>query len=239
LSDWFQKLYEDRESFEDLEEELAYRERQWALTHREVEDLCGLLSLPPGAMILDAFCGNGRHALCLARMGYPVAGVDTARSRIGFAHRWAREWGVKAFFAVGDARDLPLGRAFDAVVVLGGSFTHTPAWQDNVALLRELGRVLKPGGVFLIDNPNPIRFWRVRYPDASRDEEARLSHYDLPLGAGRTAGFVRYHAAKRLGGLCEEAGIGVTQILGNRLGEPYGPDSPRLILVGHAGSMAM
>jgi SAM-dependent methyltransferase len=236
VPDWFHRLYEARESFEGPEEEQAFRLKQEALTRDEAAGLCRLLSLAPGARLLDAFCGNGRHAVSLARRGYRVLGVDTARSRIGFAQRWAREEAAAAWFVVADARALPLTGGFDAVLVLGGSFTHCPDWGGNVALLRGLGRVLGPGGVLLIDNPNPFRFWRIQNPQAGPQEEAALSHYDFPLGTGDKAGAVRYYTAPRMAELFEEAGLQVTGTLGGRDGHPYGLQSPRLIVTGRVGA---
>ena len=230
--DWYHRLYEGREAFDDLEEEQAYRERQKALTRPEAEALCRLLGLPNGSGVLDAFCGNGRHATALAARGFEAVGLDTSFSRIAFAQRWARDEGLSAAFVVGDARAIPLRGPFDAVLILGGSFSHCLDWGENIALLRGLRDLLVPGGLLLIDNPNPLRFWRVQNPTASAAERAALPYYDLPLGTKHAAGFVRYYCPQGMSRLFEDAGLKITRIHGDRAGESYSPDSPRMVTMG-------
>ena len=55
-------------------------------------------------------------------------------------------------FVQGDARQLPFeDREFDAVLCLGNSFGYFTSAGDDRKVLREVARVLKPGGVFLLD----------------------------------------------------------------------------------------
>jgi SAM-dependent methyltransferase len=229
---WFHRLYEGRESFDDKEEERAYREKQRALTNQEANDLVQLLKLASGSRILDAYCGNGRHAILLAQRGFHVIGVDSAFSRIAFARNWARDEGIDALFLVADARAPCLQGVFDAVLVVGGSFTHCLEDEENIALLTGLRAVLRPGGVLLIDNPNPVRFWRIQNPEGTLAEQEALRYFDLPLGDGKAAGFVRYHSPVELKRLFHEAHLEVQGIFGTRSCEPYSSESPRMILVG-------
>jgi SAM-dependent methyltransferase len=232
--DWFHRLYEGRESFDEKEEEKAYREKQRALTQQEARDLRSLLRLAPGAKILDAYCGNGRHAIALAKSGFEVVGVDIALSRITFAKRWARDDGTNAAFVVADAKALCFRPAFDAVLVLGGSFTHFLKEEENIALLRVLRAALRPGGILLIDNPNPVRFWRIQHPHGPTSEQKALPYFDLPLGSGEFSGHVRYYSADEMKRLFQNADLLVQSILGNREGKPHSLDSPRTIIIGRA-----
>jgi SAM-dependent methyltransferase len=225
-------LYEGREYFSCEEEEIAYRAKQRALSSSEVEAIDRLLELAPGSKILDAYCGNGRHAVELARRGYEVVGFDTSMSRIAFAQRWAADEGVSASFLVADTRAPSLICAFDAIVILGGSFTHCLDEAENIALLRGLREPLRSGGLLLIDNPNPFRFWRLRHPESSAPLSEQLNHFDMPLGVGEASGFVRYYGADEMARLFREAGLRVKEIFGDRMGNPYDKESPRLILLG-------
>src|SRR5262249_61837515 len=78
-------------------------------TEQEVAFLVDALALTPGARVLDAGCGPGRHALALARRGFDVVGVDLSSDFIRLARESAVELGVADHtrFDVADVRDLP------------------------------------------------------------------------------------------------------------------------------------
>ena len=48
-------------------------------TEDDVAFLVRTLDLAPGARILDAGCGTGRHSIALARRGFCMTGVDCSR----------------------------------------------------------------------------------------------------------------------------------------------------------------
>ncbi|HVO28072.1 MAG TPA: class I SAM-dependent methyltransferase [Candidatus Margulisiibacteriota bacterium] len=107
------------------------------------------------ARILDLGCGTGQLAARLARRvpHGTVLGVDPADEMIRVARRQQRRRNLS--FEVGSSDALPAeARTFD-VVVSTISFHH---WSRPVESLREIARVLRPGGRLLIldfcrDNP--------------------------------------------------------------------------------------
>jgi SAM-dependent methyltransferase len=230
--DWYSKLYKGREFFADRDEEKAYREKQKGFTRPEVQSFCRLLGLAPGSKILDVYCGNGRHAVELAQKGFKVVGIDISFSRISFAHNWARDEGAGATFLIGDAQALPLRQTFEAVLILGGSFTHWQEEETNISLLQGFRKVLKPGGLLLIDNPNPLRFWRIQHPEGTLAKERKVLYFDLPLGQGETSGYVRYYGIETMKRLLQKAAMEAGAICGDRTGRPYSFDSPRMIVIG-------
>lgn len=230
--DWFHALYEGRETFDSLEEELAYREAQSALTRSEAVQIKELLDLQAGHRVLEAFCGNGRHSVILAGLGVRVVGLDLAKSRVAFASRWARDQEVPAFFLVGDATNLPVRAKMHAVLVLGGSFSHMAHWETDLGFLRKLKEILTPGGKLLIDNPNPVRFWSLQNPHKQLSAPEELPWFDLPLTSSQGPGHVRYWGARFISMMLEEAGFVEVKLLGDREGNPYNGQSPRLISIG-------
>ncbi len=52
-------------------------------TAQEVAGVMTLLDLQPGARILDLCCGQGRHAVPLARAGYRMIGLDRSTYLLG------------------------------------------------------------------------------------------------------------------------------------------------------------
>jgi D-alanine-D-alanine ligase len=60
--------------------------------------------------------------------------------------------GLKITFKEGDARKLPFpADTFDVVMILGNSFGYFESNEDDIMILKEVFRVLKPDGTFLID----------------------------------------------------------------------------------------
>jgi ubiquinone/menaquinone biosynthesis C-methylase UbiE len=94
--------------------------------------------------VLDVGCGGGRLTVALARAGAAVTGADTSLERLEQARRRAGEAGVELELVEADF-DVPLpfpDEAFDGVT----SRLALMAARDPVATLRELRRVLEPGG---------------------------------------------------------------------------------------------
>ncbi|MFP5417355.1 MAG: class I SAM-dependent methyltransferase [Actinomycetes bacterium] len=103
---------------------------------------------PLAELVLDVACGSGAMSRELARPGRTVIGVDLAEAELRMAaSRSAGPW-VRA-----DALRLPLAEAsVDAVVSSMGAVVIQPADQ----LFAEVGRVLRPGGVFAFTAPTVL-----------------------------------------------------------------------------------
>jgi SAM-dependent methyltransferase len=108
--------------------------------------------LPERARVLDLACGYGRVTVPLAVDGYAVSGIDLSPDLIGAARNRAQEAGVEIDFRIGSMTGLPYADAsFDAVVCLWSSFHELLEEDEQTAVLRELRRVLAPGGFGLIE----------------------------------------------------------------------------------------
>lgn len=103
--------------------------------------------------VLDLACGYGRVAIPLARAASRrVTGIDLDPALIRAAKAAARQAGVRARFDVGDMRELPYGDAsFDLVLCLWSSFQHLLTRRDQLRCLREVHRVLRPGGAAAVE----------------------------------------------------------------------------------------
>ncbi|BER92390.1 MAG: D-alanine-D-alanine ligase [Candidatus Atribacteria bacterium] len=123
------------------------------LTRTEVDVILEILQPSPDAAILDLCCGQGRHSLELARRGYTgVCALDRSRYLIQKAKNQARKEGLNVAFKEGDARKLPYpDESFDYVLLLGNSFGYFESIRDDILVLREVMRVLKPMGKVFID----------------------------------------------------------------------------------------
>lgn len=105
--------------------------------------------VPPASKVLDVGCGTGEMAARLMRRGYEVWGLDITDAMI----RYARERCGSDRFRVGDMEHLPFpAHTFDAVVCLG----VIEYLDKDERALREIWRVLKPGGTAVVSTPSAI-----------------------------------------------------------------------------------
>jgi ubiquinone/menaquinone biosynthesis C-methylase UbiE len=122
--------------------------------------------------VLDVGCGPGQFTLMAAEYlpGAEIWGIDLAPTMIELARAHAREAGAgRVRFQVADAAALPFpDGTFDAVMSTG-SIKH---WPDPVAGLREIHRVLVPGGRAFVAEMN-----RMAPPAAIGAQRRRLRHW--------------------------------------------------------------
>ena len=123
------------------------------LTRQEIEMFVKILNLSAEDKILDLCCGQGRHSLELATRGFAnVEGIDRSRYLIQKARQSAKKDGLEVKFREGDARKLPYATdAFDIVLILGNSFGYFETINDDLRVLKEAFRILKPRQQALID----------------------------------------------------------------------------------------
>jgi SAM-dependent methyltransferase len=122
------------------------------------------LKVPAGGRVLDAGCGQGRHAFALCRGGSNVVALDsngndlTEVETMFAAMRQAGEVpeGTWARTLRGDVRALPFSDgAFDAVI-LAEVLEHI---SEDTQVIAEVARILRPGGVLAVTVP---RWWPER-----------------------------------------------------------------------------
>ena len=123
------------------------------LTRQEIDAFVKILNLSPDDKILDLCCGQGRHSLELGKRGFKnVEGIDRSHYLIQKARQSAKKDNIEVKFREGDARKLPFTHdAFDVVLILGNSFGYFETINDDLRVLKEVFRVLKPRGRVLID----------------------------------------------------------------------------------------
>jgi D-alanine-D-alanine ligase len=123
------------------------------ITKAEVDLFSEILRLSPEDKILDLCCGQGRHYLELAKRGFNnVEGLDRSHYLIQKAKLQAKKEGLPIKFREGDGRKLLIPPdTFDVVMILGNSYGYFETVQDDLRVLREVFRVLRPWGRVLID----------------------------------------------------------------------------------------
>lgn len=109
-----------------------------------------LAGVEPGADVLDAPCGFGRHTIALARAGFRAVGVDRSQALLAEARRRAggERWPK---WTHADYRELPFAEAsFDAALNLFTSLGYLGD-EEDVKVLAAIRRVLRPGARLVLE----------------------------------------------------------------------------------------
>jgi SAM-dependent methyltransferase len=225
-------------------------------TEAEVEAVVERLDLAPGARLLDLCCGQGRHAVPLAQLGYRVTGLDLSRPLLDRAAALAADHGQRVGLVQADMRRLPFADAsFDAVLNLFNAFGYLEDDAQDELVLGEVARVLRPGGRFLQELANRealVRGWHDSDVTRTGDGLVVLQERTLNLRSGRER--VRYtlldpdgrrttrehamrlYALTELEAMLGRAGLELLAVHGDLDGGPLELDSSFLVtLSGRAG----
>jgi cyclopropane fatty-acyl-phospholipid synthase-like methyltransferase len=214
-------------------------------TQLDLELLVETLEFGPGDRLLDVFCGYGRHALSLARMGARVTGVDISEEYIAELQKEAGKLpltAVQGDFLQLTNVDLGADALFDAGYCLGNSFSFFPR-PDMLAFLTRIGTLLKSGGRFLAhsemiaesvlpdyqarnwqpigDDGDPILFL---VENGYEPLESRIDSHLTYVRNGVTQTRLAKHYVYTLAELCRlfhEAGFAVIGCYGTVDGNPY------------------
>lgn len=226
---------------------LVYRHRNRAAADREVQWAAERLHLNQEDQVLDLCCGTGRHSIALDELGFNVTGIDL--SPVLLKHAKASSQGRDIRYIRGDMRRLPFEEdCFDAVFNLFTSFGYFIEDAENQQVLREIRRVLRPDGRFIIDYLNRTAVEKNLVPKSEREEsgtrilekrwidgdyvrkEITLTDAD---GRRHYQERVKMYTREQMVTMMEQAGLMVEDVYGDFEGHPYNAEnSPRMIFVG-------
>lgn len=143
FSNWFDSPYYH----------ILYAKRDEAEAANFIRALQHKLQIPTGAKVLDAACGNGRHAKTLEEVGFSVQGFDLSPSNIRQANVFASQ---NLTFFVHDIRQaVPEQGSFDVVFNFFTSFGYFDDKADNAKSFQAFAAALKQGGILVVDFLNP------------------------------------------------------------------------------------
>lgn len=218
---------------------------------REAAFAVRALNLTPGQRVLDLCCGQGRHALPLARQGCRVTALDLSAVYLALAKQAAREAGVKLEPVRADMRQIPFTARFDAVINMFSSFGYLETEQEDARVLDAIARALKPGGRALLDLLN--RDWVVANYETEdshtgADGTLYLEHRYLDLETSRNhvtftvvapdgsrrdviGHHIRLYTLREVRGMLDAAGLSYEGVYGGYDGEPYSIGTRRMIVV--------
>jgi SAM-dependent methyltransferase len=120
------------------------------------ESDAGLLGELSGRRVLEVGCGSAPCARWLATQGAWVVGLDLSAGMLRHAAQAARETGLPVPLVQADAGRLPFAdSSFDLAC---SAFGAVPFVADSAAVMREVARVLRPGGRWVFAVTHPLRW---------------------------------------------------------------------------------
>ncbi|MFH1202753.1 MAG: class I SAM-dependent methyltransferase [Candidatus Omnitrophota bacterium] len=128
----------------------AYRDMGY-IRHKDY--ILHLLNVKKDEKILDVGCADGPMMTYCGLLGAEVYGVDISSEYIEKVNIYLKKYSLKGQAIEGDARKLRFADNFFDKVISSDFFEHM-CEEDNISVLKEMKRVLKPGGIIVIKTPN-------------------------------------------------------------------------------------
>jgi len=215
----------------------------------EIDQLEARLAIQPPQRILDLPCGQGRHAIELARRGYDVTGVDLSPFMLKVAEERARAEGVRVRWLAGDMRQVIAGGRFDVVLNLFTSLGYFADEADDQKAVRAASAMLVPGGRFVLELINGERVM-ARFQErewftvgqAAVVERRSLDRSARRMVVERTVTrpdetevnlhAIRLYQGRDIEAMLWAAGFGRVDLYGDWSGEPLTSESLRILAVG-------
>ena len=153
--------------------------------------------------VLDVAAGTGHVTFVLASMGFDVTALDLTEAMIRVAKKNLHEQNLRASFFIGSALQLPFSNeSFDLVV--STRFLHLWPCEKQKIILKEMARVLIPGGILIVDFDN---WWHKNLLSLP------IFIYQKLTGTGRKVGEY-YNTPKKTIRMAESVGIRIDEIHG-------------------------
>ncbi len=213
----------------------------------DVAAIVKLLDLTSPMQILDLACGFGRHANRLAALGHDVTGVDFMPGFLDIARADAEQMGVQVTYLQEDMRHINYSEKFDRALILFATFGFFDD-DDNLRVIKNLARALKPGGLLAFDTNNrdvvlkslpPFNF-------IEKDDNLMVRHssFDMLTGRWNSQRIVmrngvkkykpssrRLYSATEARDLLIAAGLTVHRIYGGWQGQPLSTESTAMVVI--------
>jgi len=225
-----------------------FSEKRFLETPHQVDRILALTS-PRGKSVLDLCCGPGRCSIALAKQGFSVCGVDRTTYLLEKARKRAKSERVSVEWIQADMRNFVRPNRYDLALNVFTSFGYFSDRRQDVAVLENVFKSLRRGGVFFMDMMGKEVLARTFQP-ASADSlpdgamiveqreivddwrRIRTTWTIIRNGAARQYSFsLNLYSGQELRESLEHVGFVEVKLYGSLDGDPYGVAARRLIAV--------
>ncbi|MBW2092864.1 MAG: class I SAM-dependent methyltransferase [Deltaproteobacteria bacterium] len=235
MPEWFENDSFWRELFPYL-----FPKERFDAAEEEMTKALSLLKFK-GKSILDLCCGPGRHSIALAKRGFKVTGID----RTSFFLKKAKERARKEE----DMRNFVRENAYDLVISMFTSFGYFDRQEEDLKVLQNIYRSLKPEGACLIDLMGKEIVAKIFHPTTSQkmpngtilverheifDNWTRIRNEWILINEERARSFKFHHtlySGQELKDRLKQAGFQQVRLFGDLEGSEYGLEARRLVAV--------
>lgn len=194
---------------------------------KDVGFLIDVLNLKKKDKILDLACGHGRHILELKKRGYNIEGLDFSSYLLKIARNTAQRANLQIKFYKQDIHNINLKIKYDKIFLFFSEFGLFDA--DKV--LKNISKVLKTNGLFLLDCDNVFRLIQYLIKHHNTPYKFDFTNMELREKQKNSQG-VRYYIVPELKTLFQNNGLKIISIYGNYAKESLNINSKRIVLVG-------
>jgi ubiquinone/menaquinone biosynthesis C-methylase UbiE len=153
IQEFFDCLAIDRDMNLERDPILAYEQKMRA------KAVLSYLKPSVNETILEIGCGNGRDLVLIAKSCKNIAGIDYSPEMVAQAAKKILHYSIEnATVAYGNATDLKFDDASFDKVLCSEVVEHIPDWEQAI---KEISRVLKPGGKLVLSTPNNRSFYGI------------------------------------------------------------------------------
>ncbi len=156
------------------------------------------------ARVLDIGCGSGMISAYYCKQGARVYGVDISEEMIGQARIFLDSLGCRAELNTGNAARLSYDDGYFDVITCISVIEWIDADRD---VIKEIGRLLKPGGIVLVSVPNRSSW--MRKAEMLWFRIKRVASFFLPVKPGYLEFQKHQYRPLEFVEMCRESGLHV------------------------------
>jgi len=207
-----------------LEEHKTYFSKKQL--QKDINFIIDTLKLNKKDKILDLACGNGRHTLEFKKMGFDIEGLDYSVHLLKMAHDNAKQQKLDITFHKCDIHNIDIDKKYDKIFLFFSEFGLFDA--DKV--LKNVSKLLKPNGLFLLDYDNVFRL--IQHLAKNNKSSFKFDFVNMELQEQTDGNLrVRYYTVPELDTLLKRNKLKIKNIYGNYEKEELDINSRRIIFI--------